>query len=113
MLGFLQRATLGFVSPLVCALFPPASQPATPARTRLQWSRHPRQLLERCDGQHCDFMRNSVFGLVNVYNRLPAAVVATESIKLFQRSLTDIARAACREQKLSWHAIFPPRVITA
>ncbi len=112
MLGFIHRAVLGVASPLVCSLFPAAFVVDTEARTRLQQRRHPRQLLERCDGSHCDYMKNSVFGLVGVYNRLPTGLVAHETVSSFQRSLTDVAREACRAQKLSWHSVFSPRVFS-
>ena len=112
MLGFIHRAVLGVASPLICSLFPAAIVVDTEARTRLQQRRHPRQLLERCDGSHCDYMKNSVFGLVGVYNRLPTGLVTHETVSSFQRSLTDVAREACRAQKVSWHSVFSPRVFS-
>ena len=48
--------------------------------------------------QHNLFNR-SVFGMVHVYNKLPQRVVECSSVSSFQRSLTLIAREACRKNE--------------
>ena len=57
-----------------------------------------------------EYIRRSMFGLVAVYNRLPAEVVEVEStVAGFQGRLQDILKDAAVNEKRDWEKIFSPR----
>ena len=53
--------------------------------------------------------QRSIFGMVNVYNRLPQNVVDIDNIKSFQTVLTQMARTACENNDVMWMKIFHSR----
>ena len=53
--------------------------------------------------------QGSVFNMVHVFNLLPQRLVDMESVKDFQRALTDIARVKCRGSVRNWKAFLSAR----
>ena len=109
MLGLLHRVILGDVSPQLRALFPLA--PLNDSRrlpTRLGVRRHRYQLQE--PSFHTDVLKRSIFGLTVVYNLLPAKIVASKSVKVFQSLLQAALRNAAENGIDNWQRVFAPDV---
>ena len=104
LLGLIHKRVLGLAHPLFEELLP--------------WSPHPahvgpdRQLNDFAS--ECKFRRmllqRSLFGLVGIYNLLPQYVVNCETVSLFQKELTRIARKSCEDGSDSWTNMFACRV---
>ena len=105
MLGLLFKVRTGLAHPAFNTCFPPAAVPAS--QTRACRAAHPLQIVDFCDGQHEDLMRRSIFGLVHVFNQMPAhCVEGCVCVSSFQRRLTEAAHAACRAAKPRWAHIW-------
>ena len=53
--------------------------------------------------------KRSIFGMVDVYNALPQAVIDTKTVQEFQSELTKIARVRCRTDAANWESSFADR----
>ena len=106
MLGLLHKCRLGIAHPWLVSLFPSAT--VQPTGTRYSDKRHDRQILERCKGKFLEMTRNSLFGLVRVYNFLPEHVVHCDTVKKFQKELTKMARIQCSAGSDKWMIMFSP-----
>ena len=109
MLGFIFRCAEGLAPEALQLLFPGASQVGHCYPTRFREDRHPIQLEELRTGTHHALLRRSVFGLVRIWNRLPAEVVMAKNIEKFQSGLTDMVRTASRRGVQEWARLFSPR----
>ena len=80
--------------------------------TRLQSRRakHGRQLKEYRAGTHLNVLRRSVFGLVTVYNLLPAWVVQLKDVKDFQYALQEHVKERAYQNCEDWHLTYSPRL---
>ena len=105
MLGLLHKRVLGFAHPAYEQLLPFAP---------LSWyqgsvvPRHGKQLdngRHLCTARHALFTR-SLFGMVDVYNRLPARFIAMEDISLFQKELTAFIKHRCNQEIVEWKQTF-------
>ena len=106
MLGFLHRVVLGDVPDQLRELFPRQPPPTHDPTTRLSVRRHSCQLVE--PAFRTDVLKRSIFGLVVIYNLLPSKVVASKSIKLFQRMLQGALRRAAAANIPDWSFLFAP-----
>ena len=109
MLGLLHKCTLGIAHPRLLELFPQITLPSWRYMTKQAVRRHDRQILERCKGNFLEITRNSLFGLVRVYNFLPEHIVHSTIIKDFQKKLTAMARECCNSGSEAWPTMFSPR----
>ena len=69
---------------------------------------HTKQLyghMDKCVTRWPLFMK-SLFGMVQVYNRLPQMFIDIDNVSLFQRELTSVARAYCRNGNDRWKSLF-------
>ena len=84
-------------------------------------ARHRLQLVEHSNGdasdyrfpgsRPADYVRNSMLGLVSVYNRLPASVVeSASSVSSFQAALQRILADQATAGVVNWEKSFSPRV---
>jgi len=100
-LGFLHKRVLGQCHEAVVRMFPflPVHEP---------W--HDKQLDSHLYESTCRqvLFSRSVFGMVNIYNRLPQYVVDSASVSNFQKELTHIARHRC-SNGLAWKNTFSTR----
>ena len=99
MLGFLHKRVIGQCHPAVKQFLPFLAMPS-------MW--HNKQLepfLDNCIKYH-RLHERSLFGMIHVYNRLHQSFVDLETVKGFQRALTDLARARCRNKDPRWHLSF-------
>ena len=56
-----------------------------------------------------DIMGLSVFGLIFVYNSLPADTVAMKDVTEFQRALQDLVKQAALDMNARWKKLLSPR----
>ena len=101
------QSKLGLAHPWLMSLFPPAK--VEPSGTRYSDKRHDRQILERCKSKFLEMTRNSLFGLVRVYNFLPRQIVHCDTVKKFQKELIKMAKECCRSGSDIWTIMFSPR----
>eukprot|EP00933_Yihiella_yeosuensis_P032263 TRINITY_DN25845_c0_g2_i1.p1 TRINITY_DN25845_c0_g2~~TRINITY_DN25845_c0_g2_i1.p1 ORF type:complete len:122 (-),score=1.97 TRINITY_DN25845_c0_g2_i1:16-381(-) len=99
MLGLLYKCTKNEARPKLVELFQPATHRVYARSTRFASTRHDKQLLDIASQCHLDIARRSVLGLIKVYNLLPQSVVASVSVKVFQRELTNLCKRLCRSNK--------------
>jgi hypothetical protein len=71
--------------------------------------RHNRQLITHRKGKFLDVLAQSILGLVDVYNLLPAYVVDADDTSTFQGMLQQILVAAAEHNVTAWPNIFSPR----
>ena len=70
--------------------------------------KHSKQLdnkRSQCIFRHAMYNR-SIFGMVDVYNRLSQRLVDCDNLKLFQRELTAIAKKQCERGDRAWKVVF-------
>ena len=91
MLGLIHRTVLG-EGPVHFQRFFYVTSSTT--RRSERHRRHNRQLYEYRHGKYLDIVGRSALGAASVYNLLPQEIVDAENVKLFQRSLQDLARHA-------------------
>ena len=108
MLGFLYKRVLGKSHPNIQKLLPFHAD----VFGSLRPGEHDKQLyghILEVQQQH-SLHRRSVFGMVDVYNRLPQHVVYYPTVSLFQRHLTLEARKLCQDGNTTWIDSFSCRV---
>ena len=98
-LGFLHKRVLGLCHPAVIHLLPFSGMPSACHSKQIETH------LEKVICRHSLYFK-SMFGLIGVYNRLPAAVVEMNSVKAFQRTLTIAARRRCMDWDPDWMQAF-------
>ena len=106
MLGMIRRTVLGEGPAHFQRFFYAA--PST-ARRSASHQRHNRQLYEYRHGDYLDMVRRAALGAASVYNLLPQEIVDAESVKLFQRSLQDLARYVAASKRPEWQQLFSTR----
>ena len=109
MLGVLHRAALKEGPEHFFSFFYPSEADAR-RNTRWESRRHKFPLVEYRQGRFLEVLRRSALGLVSVYNRLPAEIVAAKTVKEFQRQLQDLLTARAMAGKQDWTDTFSPRV---
>ena len=83
---------------------------ATPAyKTRLQDSKHNRQLHDWVDAGHTELLRRSLLGQARTYNRLQQEVVDHKTTKRFQRALQNILKERAETGAGAWQRTFSCR----
>ena len=86
-----------------------------PAKTRIHRGReadrrHDRQLETHRKGKYLEILGNSILGLVDVYNLLPADIVKGDSVPKFQTGLQDYLKQAAMKGTDGWQKTFSPRL---
>ena len=105
MLGVLWKISHGKAHSDMCSLFPLCARSAN-VRTRRDHRRHSRQFVDFCDGTQLSQFSRSLFGLVKVWNFLPAEFVDCKSVEIFQRKLTQAAKTACQDGIECWQRMY-------
>ena len=77
--------------------------------TRSSTRRHEFQLVDFRNKPFLEIQRRSALGLVWVYNRLPARIVAQKTVKGFQSMLQGFLKERVVEGSLDWRELFSPR----
>ena len=91
-LGIIHRTILGRGPPHFRKWFFSSKKALHAYSTRLQTSRHNKQIHDYLDGGHNELLRRSLLGLPRVYNSLPQSVVNATTVKAFQKKLTQLVR---------------------
>ena len=71
--------------------------------------RHKFQLVTFRKGKILDLLTNSVLGLIDIYNLLPAYVVAASSVKEFQGKLQGLLKQLAGDGVDEWDSLYSPR----
>ena len=71
---------------------------------------HDKQLISHRKGHFLEIVSNSVLGLVDIYNLLPAYIVSAPTVSLFQRRLQEMLVTCVREGEPEWWNMFCPRL---
>ena len=106
MLGMIHRTVWGEGPAHFQRFFDAA--PST-ARRSARHQRRNRQLYEYRHGDYLDMVGRSALGAASVYNLPPLELVDAESVKLFQRSLQDLARYVAASNRPEWQHLFSTR----
>ena len=72
--------------------------------------RHSLQLITHRTGKYLKLLGDSILGLVDVYNLLPAYVVAAGDVSNFQKRLQGNMVDAARRGLLNWQELYSPRL---
>ncbi len=108
MLGFIHRCVLGKGPAHFREFFKLDGSRHLAARARQR--RHNRQLADIRERHFSEMERRSALGLIFVYNRLPADIVAQESVKGFQHCLQEFLKDRVSEGCLDWRDSYSPRI---
>ena len=106
MLGLIHRTVLG-EGPVHFQRFFYVTSSTT--RRSARHRRHNLQLYEYRHGKYLDMVGRSALGAASVYNLLPQEIVDAENVKLFQRSLQDLARHAAATNTPEWQHLYSTR----
>ena len=69
-------------------------------------NRHKWQIQDPVCPSHPVSIKRSIFGYVRVLNKLPADIVAADTVKCFQRRLQAVAKQAARSSAPDWVGMF-------
>ena len=105
-LGLVHRTVLKQGPPHFQKWFLPKERPGHSYSTRLQESRHNKQLHDYIDGNHNELLRRSLLGLSKVYNNLPQSVVDATTVSSFQKRLQNEVHKKLRNGSDDWENSF-------
>ena len=108
MLGVIHRSVLG-LGPLQFSEFFVRNTSAGNPEGRENLRRHRRQLRTYRDGKYLNLVKQSVLGLIDIYNLLPEALVLIEELHKFQRGLQDLMREEASRGIGMWRNLLSPR----
>ena len=110
MLGIIHRCVLGKGPAHFKEIFKRSEEACTSGRTtRLANRRHGLQLQEYRGSQN--FIKQSILGLVTVYNLLPARIVeGCKSVRNFQGALQQLVKDRATAGMEDWETTFSPRL---
>ena len=107
LLGVIHRAVLG-IGPAHFHEF--IRPPWRWQSRRVVRQRHRFHLEDSIDGHHLDVYRNSIFGLIRVYNLLDAHIIEQRSVSAFQSMLQQLLFARVCAGCTDWRDTFSPRI---
>ena len=108
MLGVIHRAVLGEGPDHFRKHFI-AKTSTTRHEGRETLKRHDRQLETFRKGNFLEVVPNSILGLVDIYNLLPAFAVDTKHVHEFQRILQGMLTQLAEKRENGWENLFCPR----
>ena len=106
MLGALWKIAHGTAHKLLQEMFPMCDFKPALQNTRGASRRHRLRFVDRCIGDQLVQFSRSLFGLVRVWNDLPAHIVEINDVKTFRSRLTACSRNACRENADGWASMY-------
>ena len=71
--------------------------------------RHNRQLVSYRKGKFLGTIAKSIFGLIDVYNLLPQAIIDTRDVHTFQAKLQEMLKELATRKRPEWEILFSPR----
>ena len=72
--------------------------------------RHDVQLRSYRTGRYLDILGCSILGAIDIYNLLPASVVAAENVSVFQKRLQANLVMAAKGNEFGWKDLYSPRL---
>ena len=108
MLGVIHRAVLGEGPDHFRKHFQ-AKVSCTRPEGRESTRRHGKQLETFRKGNFLDLVKNSILGLVDIYNILPTFIVEATTVKVFQTRLQRLMMEMAGNSSPSWATLFSPR----
>ena len=72
-------------------------------------SGHNRSVYDPTHGSNAAYLRQSAFGLIGCYNRLPDAIINVDNVSESQSELQDLVRCAINERNPFWRTLFRRR----
>ena len=72
--------------------------------------RHDVQLRSYRTGRYLDILGCSILGEIDIYNLLPASVVAAENVSVFQKRLQANLVMAAKGNEFGWKDLYSPRL---
>ena len=112
MLGVLYKCAHNTAHPELCELFRRAPLEGLPRHaTRRSSRQHGLQLEVFADGDQRMAFSRSLFGLVKVWNSLPAQAVNSDSVCSYHSCLTQYSRTTCSHNIARWKHLFSPPTV--
>ena len=105
MLGLLYKVAHGLAAPPLQDLFPASQRSLTSFGFGPQ-PVHEWQLVDPVEPTHPNIIRRSVFGLIRIFNRLPAHTVAAKSVNHFQKILQRAAKDRAKSGDHTWQLMY-------
>ena len=105
MLGLLHRTQLGTAPPCISSFFPSAKSTLFKYDLNVV-PPHNRQIQCKIEPGSLAVFRRSLFGLVRVYNNLPANIVQANTVSSFQSRLQALMKASALNDVPSWSLRF-------
>ena len=105
MLGLIHKRVLGQAHPAYEELLPLAPLSRYQGAYLPRYARQLDNGWERCE-LRLQLFNRTLFGMVEVYNRLPARLVYTEDVASFQSELTAFVRHRCSQETPDWKDTF-------
>ena len=106
MLGLLHRIQIGIAPNHLNKLFPKARSALYHFPVPFCSPSHDKQIQSCIGPKSSIILRRSVFGLIPIYNKLPAHVITAETAKLFQNRLHSMLNLRARENVQNWVSAF-------
>ena len=114
MLGVLHKCAHGNAHEDLLRLFPGDSvMQREGATTKSMTKRHSLQLLLRHHGDQRSQFHRSPFGLVTVWDVLPDRIVKKPQVSVFQASVTELVRAASKDNPEDWQWMLSPPIVSS
>ena len=107
MLGLIHRTVLGKGPPHFSKWF--QLQPWERDRSRLDRRHHSRNLESYRHGRYLETYKRSAFGLIDIYNLLPASIVEINTVPEFQKALQNLVKKVS-VSRTDWPTLLSPRV---
>ena len=107
LLGLIHRTVLGLGPGHFAKFFRSTDSVRHTGREHLR--RHKNQLESFRKGKYLDILAFSVLGLIDVYNLLPAYIVAETTVQEFQKRLQELLKEMAKEGEHKWELLYSPR----
>ena len=101
MLGIIHRTVLGN-GPKHFSKFIKRAEASHHPLGRVALNAHDRQLTSYRTGNYLEMVSHSILGAIDVYNLLPAYVVAADDVSAFQNRLQQLLKAAAMDRMPGW-----------
>ena len=109
LLGLIHRTILGSGPKQFQEFFRLGGQTRNP-HGRENERRHDKQLVTHRTGNYLEILGNSILGLADVYNLLPADIVTAPDVHIFQQRLQKVLIENAKGERPGWQNMFSPRL---
>ena len=107
LLGVIHRAVLGLGPTHFHEYFRP---PWRWTKPQTQHQRHRYHLQDMMGTHFLEVVRNSMFGLIRIYNLLDPSIIESRSVSSFQAKCQQVALSRAMSGCDDWHQTFSPRI---